>query len=129
LNALAWILFAIIFVWTPVHFWALAILIKDDYAIAKVPMLPVLRGEQATAVQIGFYAIVTVVVTFMPSVMREVGWLYLVSAAALNWLLLAKSYQLWREPVRARASSLFHYSMLYLALLFLAMAVDRVVGI
>lgn len=129
LNALAWILFAIIFAWTPVHFWALAILIKDDYALAKVPMLPVLRGERATAVQIGLYAIVTVVVTFVPLAMREVGWLYVVSAVALNAVLLWKSYQLLREPVRPRASWLFHYSMLYLALLFLAMAIDRATAI
>ena len=125
LPALAWLLFAIIFVWTPVHFWALAILIKDDYAKASIPMLPVLVGEKKTAIQIGFYTAITVIVTFVPLMMREAGWIYLLCAAALNWVLVARSLKLWREPSKPRASSLFHYSMLYLALLFLALAIDR----
>lgn len=127
LGLLAWLLFAIIFVWTPVHFWALAILIKDDYAEAGVPMLPVVRGERATSVQIGLYALATVGVTFAPLLIEgAVGWLYVGAATLLNGVLLLKSFHLWRLPERKPASSLFHYSMLYLALLFLAMALDRV---
>jgi heme o synthase len=126
-SQLGWILFGIIFLWTPVHFWALAILIKDDYAIAKVPMLPVVRGDRATAVQIGAYAIVTAAATLVPHFMGLTGVTYLASAVVLNGWQLWMSYQLWREPVRSKASSLFHFSMLYLALLFLMMAIDRAI--
>jgi protoheme IX farnesyltransferase len=127
LPLLAWILFAIIFLWTPVHFWALAILIKDDYAEVGVPMLPVVRGERATAVQICWYTVLTVAISVSPLLLREstsagtssvVSWFYVGVAAVLNCILALRSWQLLREPVRARASSLFHYSMLYLALLF-----------
>ncbi len=124
LPTLAWILFAIIFAWTPVHFWALAILIKDDYKQAGVPMLPVVLGEHVTSIQIGAYALVTVAVTFVPLAMRQVGWLYVATVVLLNGWLLWKSFQLFQNPSRPRASSLFHYSMIYLALLFLAMALD-----
>jgi heme o synthase len=131
LSPLAWCLFGIIFLWTPVHFWALALLIKDDYARAGVPMLPVVRGERATVVQIAFYAVLTVVISTMPLLLQgrnghsAVGWVYLAPAALLNAVLLWRSLQLLRRPDRPRARSLFHYSMVYLALLFLAMAVDR----
>jgi heme o synthase len=128
LGYLAWILFAIIFVWTPVHFWALALLLKDDYALAGVPMLPVVRGVHATVVQISVYAVLTVGVSALP-LMRpgEVGWIYLTAFVLLNGLLLLRSAQLYRRPERPQAGSLFKYSMLYLALLFLVMAVDRTV--
>ncbi len=126
LSALAWILFAIIFAWTPVHFWALAILIKDDYAEAGVPMLPVVAGEQKTAVQIAGYTIVTVAATLAPLAVGGAGGFYVVAALILNGFLLAGSWKLLRQPTRPRASALFHYSMLYLALLFLALALDRV---
>lgn len=130
LPPLAWCLFAIIFLWTPVHFWALAILIKDDYAEVGIPMLPVVRGEQATAVQICWYTVLTVVASLLPLVMagglgQSISVFYLLAAGLLNAVLAWYSWRLWREPIRARASSLFHYSMLYLALLFLALAVDR----
>jgi protoheme IX farnesyltransferase len=132
LPPLAWCLFAIIFLWTPVHFWALAILIKDDYAEVGIPMLPVVRGEKATADQICWYTVLTVAISLLPVVMNGglghiVSVFYLVSAGLLNLILGWYSWRLWREPNRARASSLFHYSMLYLALLFLALAVDRAV--
>jgi protoheme IX farnesyltransferase len=125
LTALAWSLFAIIFLWTPVHFWALAILIKDDYAKAGVPMLPVVKGERHTVIQIGGYAILTALVSAVPLVLGVRGPLYVGSAVLLNAVLLWQSFELWRQTTRPRASKLFHFSMLYLALLFLAMAVDR----
>jgi len=127
LSLLAWYLFAIIFVWTPVHFWALALLLKDDYAEAGIPMLPVVLGERVTVVQISLYAVLTTVISVLPFVQRQVGPLYFVAALLLNAALLAQSFQLCRSPSRPRASSLFHYSMVYLALLFLIMAVDRVI--
>lgn len=125
LNWFAWCLFWIIFLWTPVHFWALALLIKDDYAKAGVPMLPVVHGERVTVIQIAFYAVLTAAISCMPLVLGEVGRIYLVAALALNAFLLLRSAQLFQKPDRPHASSLFKYSMTYLALLFLAMAVDR----
>ena len=125
LSALAWYLFAIIFVWTPVHFWALALLIKEEYAAAGVPMLPVVRGERFTVSQIGLYTVVTVAASALPLLLPGVGWVYLGAVVVLNAMLGLKSMQLYRNPDRPRASSLFHYSMLYLALLFLFLAVDR----
>jgi len=131
LSPLAWCLFGIIFLWTPVHFWALALMIKEDYAKAGVPMLPVVRGVQATVSQIAFYTALTVAISVFPMVLRgphggaAVGWVYLGAAVRLNAVLVLRSVRLYRCPERPQASSLFHYSMLYLALLFLAMAVDR----
>lgn len=131
LPPLAWCLFAIIFLWTPVHFWALAIMIKDDYAEVGVPMLPVVRGERVTAIQICWYTVLTVAISLAPALLfegaaRSVGVFYLASAGLLNGILAWYSWRLMQQPhVRARASSLFHYSILYLALLFLALAVDR----
>jgi protoheme IX farnesyltransferase len=131
LSPLAWILFGIIFLWTPVHFWALAILLKEDYARAGVPMLPVVRGERATVFQIVCYAVLTVAISALPVVLRGangqavVGGFYLAAAALLNAVLLLRSFQLYLRPDRPQARTLFKYSMVYLALLFLAMAVDR----
>lgn len=125
LNLLAWYLFAIIFFWTPVHFWALALLIKDDYARVGVPMLPVVHGDQVTVIQIALYAVLTAVISIVPLTLGQVGWIYAVSAGLLNLVLLAQSLALYLQPKRPQARRLFLYSMSYLALLFLAMAVDR----
>ncbi|MFQ3677850.1 MAG: heme o synthase [Fimbriimonadaceae bacterium] len=125
LSPLAWLLFALIFVWTPVHFWALALLIKDDYAKAGVPMLPVVRGERVTVVQIAMYAVLTALVSILPLLTPQVGLFYLVSVAVLNILLFVRCLDLYRNTDRPRAVGLYKYSMLYLALLFLALAVDR----
>ncbi len=88
-------------------------------------MLPVVYGERATVIQIAFYAVLTAGISVMPLLLHETGRLYLVAAVALNAILLLRSLQLYKSPDRPRASSLFKYSMMYLALLFLAMAVDR----
>ena len=130
LSPLAWCLFAIIFLWTPVHFWALALLIKEDYARAGVPMLPVVRGDKATVVQIAYYAVLTVAVSAAPLILganghSAVGWIYIGAAVLLNGVLLLQSARLYRHPEKPEARSLFKYSMVYLALLFLAMALDR----
>lgn len=128
LSPLAWILFAVIFLWTPVHFWALAILIKDDYAKAGVPMLPVVRGEQVTSVQIVVYAVLTAVCSLLPLFDRNAGPGYLVIAALLNVGLLMQSLGLLKattETTRPKAKALFKYSMVYLAVLFITLAVDR----
>lgn len=129
LSPIAWILFAIIFVWTPVHFWALALLIKDEYAEANVPMLPVVHGERATAVQIVLYAIVTAIVSTLPVLFPSqdrphVAQTYLVTALVLNVVLLVMSVQLLRQTDRPHAFRLFKFSMVYLAVLFLVFAID-----
>jgi protoheme IX farnesyltransferase len=126
ISPLAWLLFAIIFVWTPVHFWALALMIKEDYANAGVPMLPVVHGERATAIQILLYAVLTVVISMMPFLQPHVGWAYLAVAVFLNVVLMARCVQLYLKTERPQAVILYKYSMLYLAVLFLAFAIDRV---
>jgi heme o synthase len=119
-------LFLIVFVWTPPHFWALALLIKRDYAAAGVPMLPVVRGDRATARQILLYTAVLVPVTLLPAALGTVGWLYAVSALVLGAVFAALAWRLVRETTPRRAGALFHYSLLYLALLYAAMALDAV---
>ncbi len=127
LPPLALYLFAIIFVWTPVHFWALALLLKEEYAAAGVPMLPVVKGERNTVIQIAVYALITFAVSLVPFLLPQVGWIYAGTAVVLNLILLYLCAQLYRQTSRPRASKLFHYSMLYLAILFFMLAVDRAV--
>jgi len=120
----AWLLFAIVFVWTPPHFWALALLIKDNYANAKVPMLPVVRGERETARQIVLYSLVLVAVTLTPWAWGSAGLGYVAAALALGAAFVWLAERLRRDLTPRRAALLFHYSLLYLALLFVALAVD-----
>ena len=123
----ALILFAIVFVWTPPHFWALALLLKENYAAAKVPMLPVVRGDRETARQIVVYSLGLVAVTLLPWAWGTVGLLYLACALALGAVFIGLAERLRRDITPRRAVFLFHYSLLYLALLFAAMALDLVV--
>jgi protoheme IX farnesyltransferase len=123
----ALILFAIVFVWTPPHFWALALLIKDKYEAAGVPMLPVVKGDRETARQIVLYSLGLVAVSVLPWAWGTVGLLYLASALALGAVFVGLAERLRRENTPRRAMVLFHYSLLYLALLFVAMALDLVV--
>jgi len=125
LSPLAWWLFAIIFVWTPAHFWALAILMKDDYAKAKIPMLPVVAGEKATVLQIGLYALLTAVVSLLPLVQGLVGYWYVGVAVVLNIALLFRAAALFSNTEKATTLGMYLFSMLYLALLFLMLAFDR----
>jgi heme o synthase len=121
-------LFLIVFFWTPPHFWALALVIKRDYAAAHVPMLPVVRGDDETARQIVWYSLVLVAVTLLPFAWHTVGVLYLASALLLGALFLRLAWRLQRETTTARAGALFRYSLLYLALLFVALAIDPLIG-
>jgi protoheme IX farnesyltransferase len=125
LGWLPWLLFALIFYWTPVHFWALALMIKEDYRTVGIPMLPVVMGERATAIQIGLYAILTVLISVLPLFFGQLHGFYLLSSLPLNAFLLKQSWELYCVPERSRALRLYKYSMLYLALVFMAMAVDR----
>jgi protoheme IX farnesyltransferase len=121
-------LFLIVFFWTPPHFWALALVIKRDYAAAHVPMLPVVRGNDETARQIVWYSLVLVAVTLLPFAWHTVGVLYLAAALLLGALFLRLAWRLQRETTTARAGALFRYSLLYLALLFVALAIDPLIG-
>ncbi len=117
-------LFLIVFFWTPPHFWALALLIRRDYEAARIPMLPVVRGERETTRQILWYAAVLVGVTVVPVVWGPLGFFYLIAALALGGGFVWLAVRLRRATTPQHASTLFHYSLLYLALLFVAMAVD-----
>ncbi len=117
-------LFLIVFLWTPPHFWALALMIKNAYAAAGVPMLPVVRGEKETARQIVLYSVAMVAFTVFVGIW--LGALYTIAAAVLGAVFVALALLLRRDLSRARAKVLFHYSLLYLALLFAAAALDPV---
>jgi len=124
LSVPALFLFLIVFFWTPPHFWALALVIKRDYAAARVPMLPVVRGDDETARQIVWYSLVLVAVTLLPFAWHTAGAAYLAAALLLGAIFLRLAWRLRRETTTARAGALFHYSLLYLALLFVALAID-----
>ena len=127
-SLLAVYLFAIVFYWTPPHFWALSLLMKEDYRRAGVPMLPVVRGEHETRQQVLLYSIVLVALTVVVFGLGLLGVPYLVGALILGALLLRYAVRLLHAATTEAARAMFKYSMLYLALLFAAMAVDRVVG-
>src|SRR5262249_51291369 len=124
----AWYLFAIVFFWTPPHFWALSLLIRQHYERAGVPMLPVVRGEDETRRQILLYAVLLVVLTLVLSPFGLMGGLYFAAAAILGALFIRGAVVLWRAATPRAARSLYLYSILYLFVLFTAMAVDRVVS-
>jgi protoheme IX farnesyltransferase len=125
LAAPAWILFAIVFFWTPPHFWALSLKYFDDYQAAGIPMLPVAKGVPAAVRQILVYSVVVVAITFtVPLTTDNVGVLYLVAAAILGVLFVAQAIRLARDTTPAQAIRLFTFSNTYLALLFAAVAVD-----
>ncbi len=117
-------LFLIVFFWTPPHFWALALLIKRDYEAARIPMLPVVRGDRETTRQILLYSVVLFAVTLLPFAYRTAGVLYLAVALLLGAAFLWLAWRLRRETTPVRARTLFHFSLLYLAILFVAMAID-----
>jgi protoheme IX farnesyltransferase len=117
-------LFLIVFLWTPPHFWALALMLKNAYAAAGVPMLPVVRGDRETARQIVLYSIAMVAFTVVVGIW--LGPFYTVAAAVLGAVFVALALILRRDLSRGHAQVLFHYSLLYLALLFVAAALDPV---
>src|SRR5581483_7834466 len=119
-------LFLIVFFWTPPHFWALALLIKRNYEAAGIPMLPVVRGERETVKQIVLYSVVMVAVTAVPFAWGTLGLAYLIAALVLGAGFVWLAVQLARRTTPRQASLLFHSSLLYLALLFVAAAADAV---
>ncbi len=122
-------LFAIIFYWTPPHFWALALLKQKDYGNAGVPMAPLVWGERETMDQMLWYLFILIPLTVLPVAFGALGWLYLGSAAILNAVFLGAVLKLRATAEwKGIAWWLYRFSLLYLALLFLAMAIDRVIA-
>jgi protoheme IX farnesyltransferase len=126
-NSLSWtpaVLFAVIFIWTPPHFWALAFKYKDDYAAANVPMLPVVATFRRTAVEILCYTVALVGVSLLLAAVAHLGPVYVVAASVLGAVFIAMSIRLWHLKTPKAAMRLFSYSITYLTLLFVFMAVD-----
>jgi protoheme IX farnesyltransferase len=125
LSLAAVVLFAIIFYWTPPHFWALALVKQKDYTRAGVPMLPVVAGEAETRWQILVYSALLVALSLLLTPIGAMGWIYLASAAAFGAIFMYYAWLTWRVGDQAAIWGLYKYSLLYLALLFVAMVVDR----
>jgi heme o synthase len=119
-------LFAIIFYWTPPHFWALSLLIQKDYEKASIPMLPVVMGERETRKQILLYSLLLLAVTMILFAMHAMGYFYLLIALLLGGILIYMAIRLIRDQTKKWARTLFWYSNCYLALIFAAMVIDRV---
>jgi len=128
LGLVPWVMFMIVFMWTPPHFWALAVKYRDDYAAADVPMLPVVRSLAATARQILLYSLYTVAISLLFGVVAQMGAVYFVLAVLLGAVFVHYAIELRRRPDETRrAMRLFHYSISYLGLLFAAIAVDQLI--
>jgi len=126
-NSLAWtpvVLFGVIFLWTPPHFWALAVKYKDDYEAAHVPMLPVVATFRRTAAEIVAYTVAMVALTLALAPVAHLGTIYVVSAALLGFGFLVMAVRLWMQATPKASMQLFSYSITYLTLLFVMMAVD-----
>ncbi len=123
-SGTAVLLFAIVFFWTPPHFWALSLLMKDEYAKVGVPMLPVVRGEAETRRQILLYTVLLYAVTQLPFCAGGLGTIYLVASMLLGFGFIAGAIRLYRRADRRSALQLYLYSLAYLALLFCAMVAD-----
>jgi protoheme IX farnesyltransferase len=127
LNVPSLFLFAVVFMWTPPHFWALALVRKKDYARAGVPMLPVVRGEKETRWQIFLYTIELVILTLVLPLFGLGGGIYFVAAILLGGLLLISAWKVWRGEGNKVAWKMYRHSSMYLAFLFLALMVDALV--
>jgi len=134
-NSLSWtpvLLFLVIFLWTPPHFWALAVRYRDDYAAVNVPMMPVVASLRRTTLEIFAYAVVLWALTVFIGPAAHLGWVYAVSASVLGAVFVAYAWRLYRHAVTDRADvgeamRLFHFSITYLTALFVLMAVDVLV--
>ena len=121
----AWLLFLIIFAWTPPHFWALALYRKHEYAKADVPMLPVTHGDKFTRLHVLLYTMILFAVSLLPFVVRMSGWLYAVGAVILGGIFLYYAFRIWIAYTDALARQTFRYSIIYLALLFAMLLLDH----
>jgi heme o synthase len=118
----------IIFLWTPPHFWALALYRAEDYRKSGLPMLPITHGAEFTRLQVLLYTLVLFAATLLPFTYRMSGWIYLVSALVLGLVFIAYAFQLWRDYSDALARRTFRYSILYLSLLFSALLLDHYIS-
>ena len=125
----AWILVMIIFVWTPPHFWSLALYRRDDYAKSGLPMLPVTHGLQFTGFQIWLYTIALVATTMLPYAVRMSGLIYLASASVLGAIFLRYAWRVYRHYSDLVARKTFAYSIVYLSLLFFSLLADHYLNI
>ena len=121
----AWLLFLIIFLWTPPHFWSLALYRSDDYRKSGLPMLPITHGRAYTQLQVLLYTLVLFGATLMPFALGMSGWLYLLAALGLGGWFVLLAFQLWRDYSDALARRTFRYSIWYLAWLFAALLADH----
>jgi protoheme IX farnesyltransferase len=124
----ALMLFLIIFLWTPPHFWALALYRAEDYRKSGLPMLPITHGAEFTRLQVLLYTLVLFAATLLPFTYGMSGWLYLISAFVLGLMFLAYALQLWRDYSDALARRTFRFSILYLSLLFSALLIDHYIS-
>jgi heme o synthase len=126
LSIQAWLLFAIVFLWTPPHFWALALMIKDDYAKVNIPMLPVVAGEVETVKQMWIYTLILIPTTLLIAYpMGGLGIVYGITAIGLGGIFVKKNWQLLQAPTeKSLAKSLFKYSISYMMLLCTAIVID-----
>ena len=124
----ALIMCLIIFLWTPPHFWALALYRVEDYRKSGLPMLPVTHGSEFTRLQVLLYTLVLFAGTLLPFVSGMSGWIYLAAATLLNAVFIDYAWKLWREYSDQLARKTFRYSILYLSLLFAALLVDHYLG-
>lgn len=127
ISWLAWVLFLVVFLWTPPHFWALAIAIQDEYRLAKVPMLPVTHGEKRTRLEIYLYTIILIPVTLMPYFLKTSGMIYLVGASLLGLFYMVQTVRFLGRKTREDAKKLFWVSILYLFLLFAVLFADALI--
>lgn len=127
LSVEAWLLFAIVFYWTPPHSWALALIVNKDYARVGVPMMPVRHGEAATHRQIILFSVLLLVVSLLPGLTQTLGPVYLVIAVLLGVELVRLSVKLWRAPDKVVRNRMWKYSTMYLAYLFLVMILDSLI--
>jgi protoheme IX farnesyltransferase len=121
----AWILVLIIFVWTPPHFWALALYRRDDYAKSGLPMLPITHGMEFTRFHVWLYTIILVATSLLPYAVRMSGLMYLISAVVLGLIFLWYAWRIWRHYDDLLARKAFAYSIIYLSLLFAALLIDH----
>lgn len=123
----AYVLAGLVFLWTPPHFWSLALLYKDDYAQAEFPMMPNVRGEASTRRQIIVYSVLTSLASLVLVFLRDAGIIYAVAAVVLGVLLVVRSVAMHRAPDAKRYRSFFFFSIMYLGFLLIALIIDRVV--
>jgi len=125
----ALLLFLIIFAWTPPHFWALALYRSDDYAKARLPMLPITHGRKFTQLYVLLYTFILFAAALLPFAYGMIGWLYLVAAVALNGVFIAYAVRLYVAYSDALARRTFRFSIMYLAVLFAALLLDHYVSL